>query len=93
MRILVVLAFVFSGSWAVAEKKTIKIKGMHCKGCVEMIEGEVCEAQKFKTCKVRLATGEKNMGEIELETEGKALIDMKKIKATVSEVGEYTVIE
>lgn len=91
------LAFLFASatfsSLAFAEKKTLKVKGMHCKGCVEMVEGEVCEVQKFKSCKVKLASGEKNVGQIDLETEGKTPIDLKAVKEKISAAGNYTVIE
>lgn len=89
----VFLASALSSTFAHAEKKTLKVKGMHCKGCVEMVEGEVCEVQKFKSCKVKLASGEKNVGQIELETEGKTPIDLKSVKEKISSAGNYTVIE
>lgn len=76
-----------------AEKKTLKVEGMHCKGCVEMITGEVCGVQKFKTCKVNLAKGQKNTGVIELETEGNAPVEMAKVKSAVQAAGEYKVID
>lgn len=78
---------------ALAEKKLLKVEGMHCKGCVEMLEGEVCEVQKFKSCKVRLAKGKKNLGEIELETEGDAKVDMAKVKEKIQSAGAYKIIE
>lgn len=78
---------------AFAEKKVLKVEGMHCKGCVEMIEGEVCEVQKFKSCKVRLAKGKKNLGEIELETEDDTKIDIAKVKEKVQDAGAYKIIE
>lgn len=79
---------------ALAEKKVLQVEGMHCEGCVEMIEGEVCEVQKFKTCKVRLLKEKKNFGEIELETEDKTPINMAKVKEKLKEAGDqYKVVE
>ncbi len=89
----VLVSFLFAFS-VQAEKKTIEVEGMHCKGCVEMMEGEVCEAQKFKTCKVTLSKKKKNTGILELETEDGTPIDMAKIKEKVSEAGDqYKVVE
>lgn len=96
MRLVYSLGLLLSliSATAFAEKKTLKVEGMHCKGCVEMIEGEVCEAQKFKICKVRLLKDKENFGEIVIETEGKTPIDMVKVKEKLSNAGEqYKVVE
>lgn len=92
--IIFALSLSFLTPFAFAEKKNIKIKGVHCSGCIEMIEGEVCESQKFKTCKVHLLKDQKNMGEIELETKDGEPIDMAKLKEKVHEAGDdYKVLE
>ena len=90
---LILSSTVLFSTSALADKKSLKVEGMHCKGCVEMITGEVCGVQKFKTCKVKLAKGKKNTGVIELETEGKTPIEVAKVKSAVQAAGEYTVTE
>jgi len=74
-----------------AEKKSLKVDGMHCKGCVEMVQGEVCEVQKFKTCNVRLNPDKKNQGLIDLETAGDEKIKLDAVKTAITSQGDYTV--
>lgn len=83
--------FLFSG-WAMAETHTFKVKGMHCTGCVESVEGEVCEAGKYKACKVGLVKGEKNVGEISIETNPGQTLVLADIQAKVKNAGDDYVV-
>ncbi|MAV91971.1 MAG: hypothetical protein CL676_11180 [Bdellovibrionaceae bacterium] len=88
--ILASVIFLGTAFSAHAEKKTLKVDGMHCKGCVEMVQGEVCEVQKYKTCNVRLNPKKKNQGLVELETVNDEKIDMKTIESKLSGLGDYS---
>lgn len=84
----ILLAFVLVGGFSVlAEEKTCTVKGPHCSGCAEMIEGKVCDETKYSTCKATILDEQKKIGEVHLVTkDAAAKIDEKElgklIKAT-----------
>lgn len=77
-----------AGFTAVAEEKTCTVKGMHCQGCTEMVEGKVCDETKYSTCSVKITDAKKEMGEIHLVTKDtKAKVDEKTLSAVVKDSG------
>lgn len=85
----VVLAFsLFNGFSAFAEDKTCVVKGMHCEGCTEMVQGKVCEEGKYSTCEIKITDEAKELGQIHVVTKDeKAKVDEKAIKAAVIDAG------
>ena len=51
---LLILVAAFMGFMAHAEVKTCTVKGMHCQGCAEGVEGKVCDESKYSTCTVTI---------------------------------------
>ena len=84
-----VLSAIFAVSfWARAEEKTCAVKGMHCAGCVEMVEGKVCDEAKYSTCSVKIVDAKKEAGEIHLVTkDNKMKIDEKALGEVVKDSG------
>ncbi len=66
-------------------QKTIKIKGMHCKSCVEIIETKLSQLKGIEKVKVNLA---KDIAEINFEPDK---ISLKKIKTEIIKLGYSTV--
>ena len=87
MRFLL-LALMLSGLSATAEKKTCQVDGMHCQGCTEMVEGKICDEEKYSTCKVTVTDADKKKGQIELATKDKkSKIDEKALGAVIKDTG------
>lgn len=87
MRLILVSLFMF-GLNAFAEEKTCVVKGMHCQGCQEMVEGKVCDESKYSTCSVKVTDMKKQTGEIHLVTkDAKSTVDEKALSAMVKDSG------
>jgi cation transport ATPase len=86
MKNILLLATLTVGTWAGATEITCAVKGMHCSGCKEMIEGKVCDQAKYSTCDVSIVNADKKMGSIHLVTkDAKAKIDQKELGTIVSD--------
>ena len=71
-----------------AEDKTCAVKGMHCDACVEMVQGKVCDQNKYSTCDVKVLSEKKNMGQIHLITKDeKAKIDETAVGTAIKDAG------
>lgn len=92
--ILLVAAFAF-GPFALATETTCEVKGMHCSGCTEMIEGKVCDETKYSTCEVKVTDAKKEAGYIRLVTKDEsAKIDEAALGKTVASAGpKYKVVK
>jgi hypothetical protein len=87
MRLILCALFVMGGM-AMADETTCEVKGMHCTGCKEMIEGKVCDESKYSTCSVKIVDEKKEKGEIHLVTkDAKAKVDEKALSAMVKDAG------
>lgn len=85
--ILLVAAFAF-GPFVSAMETTCDVKGMHCQGCTEMVEGKVCDEAKYSTCEVKVTDAKKKAGFIRLVTKDEAaVIDESAIGKIVSDAG------
>ena len=85
--ILLVAAFTFS-AFASATETTCDVKGMHCTGCTEMVEGKVCDEAKYSTCEVKVTDAKKKAGHIRLVTKDEtAKIDESAIGKIVADSG------
>lgn len=88
MKNVLLLAALTIGAWACATETTCAVKGMHCSGCKEMIEGKVCDQAKYKTCDVSIVNADKKMGAIHLVTvDDAAKIDEKALGAIITDSG------
>lgn len=91
----ILLTFLFVGGFsAVAEEKTCTVKGPHCKGCAEMIEGKVCDETKYSTCEVTILDENKKIGQVRLvtkDTTGK--VDEKELGKLISETDKKYKLE
>lgn len=68
MKKIVLGLMLFAGSYAFGEEKNCIVKGMHCSGCKEMVEGKVCDETKYSTCAVSIKDPKKEIGAIHLVT-------------------------
>ncbi len=85
---LILVSLLLAGFGAFAEEKTCVVKGMHCQGCQEMVEGKVCDESKYSTCTVKVTDMKKQTGEIHLVTKDeKAKVDEKALSAMVKDTG------
>lgn len=88
MKNILLAATLLLGSSAFAAETTCTVKGMHCTGCKEMIEGKICDESKYSTCDVKISDAKKKIGSIHLVTkENGATIDEKAIGTIVSDAG------
>ncbi len=85
----IILSFLFAASLqATAEETTCAVKGMHCQGCTEMVEGKVCDEAKYSTCTVKVLDAKKQTGEIHLVTkDATAKVDEKAVGKLVEDSG------
>lgn len=71
-------------SFAMAEPKTIAIKGMDCKACVSAINKAVCAEKEMQTwfnkCESKVKNAKEKMGELTFETAANVTIDAEKMK-------------
>lgn len=82
------ILLLMSGAIGHADEKTCKVKGMHCSGCVEMVEGKVCDEAKYSTCTVKITDEKNEIGEIHLITKDqKAQVDEKSLEAIIKDSG------
>lgn len=87
-KIIFVLATAGFLQSAFAEDKTCAVKGMHCAGCTESVQGKVCEEGKYSTCDVKIKDMKKEMGEIHLVTKDTtAKIDEAAVGEAVKDAG------
>ncbi len=87
--LILIAAFALTGSVYAAET-TCTVKGMHCTGCKEMVEGKLCDETKYSTCEVKVTDANKKLGSIHLVTkDASAKIDEKAVGAIISDSG-YT---
>ncbi|HMN67581.1 MAG TPA: heavy metal-associated domain-containing protein [Bdellovibrionales bacterium] len=88
MKILILAALLTFGGFASAEETTCTVKGMHCQGCTESVEGKVCDENKYKTCEIKIIDAKKQIGQIRVEPkDAKANVDEKAISALVKDAG------
>ncbi len=75
-----VLCAAFMSTLAFADEKTCIVDGPHCDGCMEMVEGKVCDDAVYSTCKVKIVDAVKKIAEIHLVTKDtKAKVDEKNL--------------
>ena len=78
----------FAATAAYAEEKTCTVKGMHCKGCAESVEGKVCDQEKYSTCDIKIKDEKKEIGSVHLVTKDKsAKIDEKALGTQIEDAG------
>ncbi|PIO04471.1 hypothetical protein COT48_00355, partial [Candidatus Woesearchaeota archaeon CG08_land_8_20_14_0_20_47_9] len=65
-------------------KETIKIKGMHCKSCVELIETGLSSLEGIEEVKVNLA---KDEADVKFNPDK---ISLEKIKSEINKLGYVT---
>lgn len=88
MRTLIFVGLLALSYGATAEETVCKVKGMHCKGCQEMVEGKVCDEKQFSLCQVSIVDTKKEIGEIKLTTKDpNAKVDQKFVGAKVTDAG------
>ena len=88
MKNILLLAALTVGTWAGATETTCAVKGLHCTGCKEMIEGKVCDQAKYTTCDVSIVNADKKMGSIHLVTkDAAAKIDEKELGTIITDSG------
>lgn len=68
----VILCAAFLTSHAFADEKTCTVDGPHCKGCMEMIEGKVCDDKVYSKCEVKILDEDKKIGQIYVVTKDAA---------------------
>src|SRR5690554_5893581 len=82
------VGFLVWSSTALAEEKACQIQGMHCKGCVEMVEEKICRADLYEVCKGRIVDADKRIGEFHLKTKkADAKVDLNQLKADLEPTG------
>lgn len=85
---MILMSLFLMGFGAYAEDTTCSVKGMHCKGCQEMVEGKVCDETKYSTCAVKIADAKKEIGEIHFVTKDeKAKVDQKALATVIKDSG------
>lgn len=73
---------------AYAEDLTCTVKGMHCTGCKEMVEGKLCDEAKYPTCEVKILDANKELGQVHLITkDNTAKVDQKSVSAIIEDAG------
>lgn len=83
-----IFALLMIGSAAYAEDKTCTVKGMHCKGCAESVDGKVCDKEKYSTCDISIKDEKKEIGAVHLITKDKdAKIDEKLLSKQIEDAG------
>jgi hypothetical protein len=88
MKQLIFGLMVLAASSVYAEEKICTVKGMHCKGCAESVEGKVCDKEKFSTCDIKITDEKKEIGSVHLVTKDKASkIDEKVLGTQIEDAG------
>ncbi len=86
----IVLALALFGHYVGATETTCTVKGMHCSGCREMVEGKLCDENKFSTCEVTIKDAKKQIGVLRLVAKGEgATVNEKEVGAVITDSG-YT---
>jgi hypothetical protein len=87
MRKMLLIALLGAGLSAQAEKLNCEVKGPHCDGCKDMIEGQVCEEGKYTTCAVKIKDPKKKLAELQLVTKDeKAKVDQATLAKTIEKM-------
>lgn len=88
----VILALSLISSFALAETATITVEGMHCSGCKQMVNKNVCENAAVKSnsesCEVKLVDEDKQIGEVTIVSKKDAKVDIEAVKAGVKAAGD-----
>jgi hypothetical protein len=88
MKQLIFGLMILAASSVYAEEKTCMVKGMHCKGCAESVEGKVCDTEKYSTCDIKIKDEKKEIGSVHLVTKDKAAkIDEKVLGTQIEDAG------
>jgi cation transport ATPase len=88
MKNILFAAVLLAGTQAFAVETTCEVKGMHCTGCTEMVEGKVCDEAKYSTCEVKVTDEKKKLGAIHLVTkDASAKVDEKELGKIVTDAG------
>lgn len=88
MKQLIFGLMILAASSVYAEEKTCTVKGMHCKGCAESVEGKVCDKDKYATCDIKIKDEKKEIGLVHLITKDTAAkIDEKALGAQIEDAG------
>ncbi len=88
MKVLILVSALIFTLSAKAEQATCTVKGMHCTGCKEMVEGKLCDEKKFSKCEVKIVDEKKEIGQLELTTkEANAKVDQKAVGAVIEDAG------
>ncbi len=88
MKYLLIFALTTLAQVSYAGEATCKVKGMHCSGCKEMVEGKLCDEAKYSTCDVKILDAKKEIGQLHLVTKDKmAQVDQKSVDAVIVDAG------
>lgn len=88
MKRLIFGLIILAASSVHAEEKTCTVKGMHCKGCAESVEGKVCDNEKYSTCAITIKDEKKEIGSVHLVTKDSAAkIDEKALSTQIEDAG------
>ena len=90
MKNIIVIASLLVSGPAFAADTTCAVKGMHCKGCTEMVEGKVCDETKYSKCEVKVTDAKKKLGTVHLVTkDAAATVDEAALSKIIADTG-YT---
>lgn len=88
MKHLLIVLLIGAGFGAFAEEKNCTVKGMHCNGCKEMVEGKVCDESKFSTCEIKIKDAKKEIGTVRLVTKDQSgKVDEKALGKVIEDSG------
>ncbi len=88
MKYLIIALLIGSGFSLFAEEKDCVVKGMHCNGCKEMVEGKICDEAKYSTCEIKIKDSKKELGSMKLITKDQgAKIDEKELGKVIDDAG------
>lgn len=86
MKLIFALLMISSGAYAA--DMTCTVKGMHCKGCAESVDGKVCDKEKYATCDISIKDEKKEIGAVHIITKDKdAKIDEKLLSKQIEDAG------
>lgn len=88
MKNIFLFVIISLGYSAFAEETSCTVKGMHCEGCVEMVQGKVCDEAKYSICEVKVTDEKKKVGMIRLVTKDQSTkVDEKALGTIVEDSG------